>query len=77
MPKLYIPLLILPDRLLCCVASVPVLEEESCKLHITPRGRQMQRGRPVFVLGCRIGAVLKEEPYEVDTTERNRLLDST
>lgn len=36
----------------------------------------MHRGRSVLVLGYRIGAVLKE-PYEIDTTERYRLLDAT
>ena len=32
---------------------------------MTPFGRPMQRSRPVLVLGCRVGAVLDEEPGHI------------
>ena len=34
----------------------------------------MQRSRPIFVLGCRIGAVLYEEPREIQITPKGRLM---
>jgi len=32
----------------------------------------MQRSRPVFVPGCHVGAVLDEEPCEIEMTARGR-----
>jgi hypothetical protein len=43
-----------------------------CKLHITPGGRQMQRGRPVLVLGCLISTMPEEELYDVHMTMTGR-----
>jgi hypothetical protein len=45
-----------------------VLDEEPGHIHMSLEGRPMQRSRPIIVLGCRIGAVLNEEPGQIQTT---------
>ena len=45
-----------------------MLDEEPGRIHVTPEGRFMQRGRPVIALGCHVGAMLDEEPDQVSMT---------
>jgi len=37
----------------------------------------MQRSRPIFVLGRRIGAVVYEEPREIQMTPKGRLIQGS
>jgi hypothetical protein len=45
-----------------------MLDEESGKIHITPRGRLMQRSQPVLVVGCGVGAMLEQELGKIHIT---------
>jgi hypothetical protein len=38
-----------------------MLDEEPCKIEVTPLRRQMEQSRPALILGCRVGAMLDKE----------------
>ena len=45
-----------------------VLDENSCKHHMTPMRRMMQRCQPVVGLSCRVSTVLEEELSQLHMT---------
>jgi hypothetical protein len=45
-----------------------MIDEEPHELHVARIGRQMERCPPVLVPGCRVRAMLNEEPRELHMT---------
>src|SRR6266851_3902928 len=51
-----------------------MLDEDSCKIHISRDRHVMQWAGPVLILGSRVGAVHDKEPYEIDMIPSHRLM---
>ena len=51
-----------------CHVSI-ALDQELCKLGVTPFGCPVQRGPPILGPGCHIGTILNQKPCDLDVTQ--------